>query len=265
MDYDNPLIKPFLDAVDIEYQKGVELLPKDSAEDVYWYVMLYRDIYGIGGIPHKRDMSLSYEKNLNTKEDLEKHYQFIFNKIQRLAEDNFDFDVPRITQYKFEVMADLINELSTVSAKMGRKGYLKNSYEKYIHSKQQVEEYYTDFSNKYLALANKTNLNKFFYIENLLGVQKSILFNMSHVEKLTCQDKQIVVVLDTMEKLQEVYQYKPNYYPMDFSPNSNYGSLLKYTYGCNNLQQKSKGLILFFSPTLTKELNITQGETNGNE
>lgn len=261
MDYDNPLIKPFLEAVDSEYQKGVELLPKDSAEDVYWYVMLYRDIYGIGGIPHKRDMSLSYEKNLNTKEELENHYQFIFNKIKRLAEDDFNFDVHRITQYKFEVIADLVNELSTVSAKMGREGYLKNSYKTYIYSKQNVERYYITFSNKYLPLANKVNLNKFFYVENLLGIQKSILFNMSHVEKLTCQNKQIVVVLDTMEKLQQVYQYKPNYYPMDFRPKSNYGSLLNYTYGCKNLEQKSKELILFFSPTLTNELNITQGET----
>lgn len=73
VDYDNPIMKPFLNQLNEEYEKGKSLLPKESAEDVYWYVIVYRQIYGIGGVPDRRDMSLSFKENLKTKEDFKKN------------------------------------------------------------------------------------------------------------------------------------------------------------------------------------------------
>jgi len=55
VDYDNVLMKPFLNKMNEEYEKGKALLPHNSAEDVYWYVILYRGIHGIGGIPDDYD------------------------------------------------------------------------------------------------------------------------------------------------------------------------------------------------------------------
>jgi hypothetical protein len=92
-----------------EYEKGKSLLPKTSAEDVYWYVILYRGIYGIGGIPDDYDMSMAYKTTL-TKEDYKKHYEDIVDKIKRFAINDFNYDVPRITNYKFEFMSNLLTE-----------------------------------------------------------------------------------------------------------------------------------------------------------
>ena len=110
IDYDNFLMRPLFNKMNEEYEKGKSLLPKTSAEDVYWYVILYRGIYGIGGIPDDYDMSMAYKTTL-TKEDYKKHYEDIVNKIKRFAINDFNYDVPRVTEYKFEFMDDLLSEL----------------------------------------------------------------------------------------------------------------------------------------------------------
>ncbi|RXI35553.1 hypothetical protein CRU99_13830, partial [Malaciobacter mytili] len=136
VDYDNPIMKPFLDDLNEEYEKGKSLLPKNSAEDVYWYVILFRGIHGIGGIPDRKDMSLAY-KNIYSKEEYEQHYQEIVNKIKRLATDDFNFDVPRITQYKYEFMVNLIDEVKYILSKYS------NSEEEFFFNKN----YLKDISN----------------------------------------------------------------------------------------------------------------------
>ncbi len=80
VDYDNFLMKPFLDDLYSEYEKGKALLPKDSAEDVYWYVILFRGIHGIGGYPERKDMSIAY-KNIYSEEEDKKHYEERVTKI----------------------------------------------------------------------------------------------------------------------------------------------------------------------------------------
>jgi len=76
IDYDNPIMKPFLNDLYAEYEKGKSLLPKTSAEDVYWYVILFRGIHGISGIPDDYDtwticssyIYVSYKKNYFRRE-----------------------------------------------------------------------------------------------------------------------------------------------------------------------------------------------------
>ena len=72
---------------------------KTSAEDVYWYVILYRGIYGIGGIPDDYDMSMAYKTTLTKKKIIKKHYEDIVikkNKKFRTRKNDFNYDVPRI-------------------------------------------------------------------------------------------------------------------------------------------------------------------------
>ncbi len=73
-------------------------------------MILYRGIYGIGGIPDRRDMSMAYKTTL-TKEDYKKHYEDIVDKIKRFAINDFNYDVPRVTKYKFDFMDNLLREL----------------------------------------------------------------------------------------------------------------------------------------------------------
>ena len=164
VNYDNFLMKPLLTKMNQEYEKGKSLLPKTSAEDVYWYVILYRGIYGIGGIPDDYDMSMAYKTTL-TKEDYKKHYEEIVDKIKRFAINDFNYDVPRVTEYKFEFMDDLLSELFFSAI-----GKLENFEEEMYdgeHLKNLIDIYaiYKNFSNKYLPLA-KQKLSKEFHIYN---------------------------------------------------------------------------------------------------
>lgn len=76
-------------------------------------MILYRGIYGIGGIPDIYDMSMAFKTTL-TKEDYKKHYEDIVDKIKRFAINDFNFDVPRVTEYKFEFISDLVNEYDEI-------------------------------------------------------------------------------------------------------------------------------------------------------
>lgn len=141
VDYDNFLMKPLLNKMNEEYEKGKKLLPENSAEDVYWYVALYRGIHGIGGIPDKYDMSMAY-KNIFTKEEYEIHYKEIVNKIKRLATDDFIFDVPRVNQYKYEFMVNLVDEIKSTLNK------ITNEDKKAL----QNEDYLKDLINIYIYI-----------------------------------------------------------------------------------------------------------------
>lgn len=140
VDYDNFLMKPLLNKMNEEYKKGKELLPKNSAEDVYWYVILFRGIHGIGGIPDDYDMSMAY-KNILSKKEYEMHYQEIVNKIKRLVKDDFNFDVPRVNQYKYEFMVNLVDEIKSTLNKITNEDekalqneyYLKDLIDIYIY------------------------------------------------------------------------------------------------------------------------------------
>ena len=141
IDYDNFLMRPLFNKMNEEYEKGKSLLPKTSAEDVYWYVILYRGIYGIGGIPDDYDMSMAYKTTL-TKEDYKKHYEEIVDKVKRFAINDFNYDVPRVTEYKFDFMDNLLTELSISSVSKLENGFqqakhdeehLKNLIYIYIH------------------------------------------------------------------------------------------------------------------------------------
>jgi hypothetical protein len=68
-------------------------------------------IKDIGVMPDRRDMSMAFKTTL-TKEEYKKHYEEIVDKIKRFAINDFNYDVPRVTEYKFDFMIDLLNELS---------------------------------------------------------------------------------------------------------------------------------------------------------
>lgn len=148
VDYDNFLMKPLLTKMNEEYEKGKYLLPETSAEDVYWYVILYRGIYGIGGIPDDYDMSMAFKTTL-TKEDYKKHYKEIVDKIKRFAINDFNYDAPRVTNYKFEFMSNLLTEYD-VAISLIRK--LENNF--FASS-----EYTKDFNDIYIYTISNLEIN----------------------------------------------------------------------------------------------------------
>ncbi|WP_418180248.1 hypothetical protein ACNSOL_09000 [Aliarcobacter lanthieri] len=110
VNYDSFLMKPLLYKMNKDYEKGKSLLPETSAEDVFWYMLLYRKIYGIGVMTSNNDNSLSYDKNFKTEEDYKKYYEDILNKITRLGTLDFKYYTPLIRDNKLRMMNMLLTE-----------------------------------------------------------------------------------------------------------------------------------------------------------
>ncbi len=110
VNYDSFLMKPLLYKMNKDYEKGKSLLPETSAEDVFWYVLLYRGIYGIGVITSNKDISLDYEKNFKTEEEYKKYYEEILDKITRLGTLDFKYNAPLIRDNKLIMMNSLLEE-----------------------------------------------------------------------------------------------------------------------------------------------------------
>lgn len=106
MDYNNPVILKLIRQMDEHFQKGKKLLPKNSVEDIVWWVLFYKDIYGLT-VPQRNDMSLAYE-NLPYQEFAKKHDE-IFQMIERYPYGVVNFDLPEIKGFRFQAMTALVD------------------------------------------------------------------------------------------------------------------------------------------------------------
>ena len=255
IDYDNFLMRPLFNKMNEEYEKGKSLLPKTSAEDVYWYVILYRGIYGIGGIPDDYDMSMAYKTTL-TKEDYKKHYEDIVNKIKRFAINDFNYDVPRITNYKFEFMSNLLTEYD-VAISLIRK--LENNFfgsGEYTKDFNQIYIYYTQFRDKYLPLANKQDKN------NLVALHDEILFFLqftTYIEYLQtnqiyCNYQKYILLLTKMKEIKNSKTKEEksldNYLSNVFEKSSWLYKLTIALEKCPNLEKEAKEVLGYFHPKI---------------
>lgn len=247
VNYDNFLMKPLLTKMNQEYEKGKSLLPKTSAEDVYWYVILYRGIYGIGGIPDRRDMSMAFKTTL-TKEEYKKHYEEIVDKIKRFAINDFNYDVPRVTEYKFDFMIDLLNELS-----LSARGKLENyeNEEKYDeeHLRNLIYIYpiYKKFSNRYLPLA-KQKLSKEFYIYNEIRILYEIIIIdafQNNNKSLNCSDIKNKILLDRLKEL-SMSKDKDEDLKYIFDGNGWVLAIIKKLIYCPNLKKQADEIFIHF-------------------
>lgn len=251
VNYDNFLIQPFLNKMNEEYEKGKLLLPKDSAEDVYWYVILYRGIYGIGGIPDKRDMSISYKTTL-TKEDYKKHYEQIVDKIKRFAINDFNYDIPRVTEYKFEFMSNLINEYDNIISLIRK---LENNffvYSEYVKDFNDIYVYYKQFRDKYLPLANKQDRNNLIAVhdEILLFLQITTYIEYIQTKRINCNNEKYILLLTKMKELKnsKTRERFGNYLSNVFEKTSWFYKLIFALQKCPNLEKEAKEVLEYFHP-----------------
>ncbi|WP_044417947.1 hypothetical protein [Halarcobacter anaerophilus] len=258
VDYDNFLMTPFLNKMKEEYEKGKELLPKDSAEDVYWYVILFRGIHGIGGIPDDYDMSLAYE-NILSKEEYKQHYIEIVNKIKRLATNDFNFDVPRITQYKYEFMVNLVDEVMAIlidEYKSSKEIFLNKDYKEGFKS---TYKYYKNFSNKYLPQANKQNKNKVVDIYMKLHLSSYVLsFKIHQTRKANCDNIEYRNMINNLKILKQMslnpkYKNQTFYYENIFNNLMIYEKMKVLKVYCPKLKNEAIEISKYFNPQLEKK------------
>lgn len=255
VDYDSSLMKPFLDDVYAEYEKGKSLLPKNSAEDVYWYVILFRGIHGIGGYPDKKDMSVAYEK-MYSKQEYKKHYEEILERIRRLAEDDFTYDVPRITQYKFEFMDNLVAEMKGILfdfTEEDKKNFLN---EKYLKDLNKVYNYYSKFSEKYLPLSKRQNesLVRVLYQKTKL-LTYALAFKIYQTKRANCENKNYEKLIQNIKTLKQM-SLDPQFKNQTFYYRTMFNNLWAHRIisigekHCSHLKKDAKEVLKYFTSTL---------------
>jgi len=104
-DYDSFVISALLKKMDYHFKRGQALLPKDSVEDIVWWTLFYKEIYGLL-VPPRNDNSMAYE-NLPPKEFAKVH-DAVYRMIMRYPEGKVYFDIPEIKRFRFKTMAILV-------------------------------------------------------------------------------------------------------------------------------------------------------------
>ncbi|MBL4730795.1 MAG: hypothetical protein JKY28_05455 [Sulfurimonas sp.] len=104
-DYDSFIMSPLLEKLDYHFKKGKALLPKESVEDVVWWVLFYKEIHGLL-VPPRNDNSLAYE-NLPYKE-FKKVHDEVYEMIMRYSDGEVHFKIDEIKSFRFKAMAILV-------------------------------------------------------------------------------------------------------------------------------------------------------------
>lgn len=104
-DYDSFIMAPLLEKLDYHFKRGKALLPKDSVEDIVWWVLFYKEIHGLL-VPPRNDNSLAYE-NLPYQEFRKVHDE-VYEMIMRYPDGKVNFKIDEIKSFRFKAMAILV-------------------------------------------------------------------------------------------------------------------------------------------------------------
>ena len=209
-DYDSAVMAPLLAKMDYHFKRGQALLPKDSVEDIVWWTLFYKEIYGLL-VPPRNDNSMAYE-NLPPKEFRIVH-DMVFEMIMRYPEGKVYFDIPEIKAFRFKVMAILV-------------GFYYKKYSNRYNGKSMIEKARkankdTNSVDKLMVIQKKYRLayknfidyskNKFFmenyyltdqiYIASELIVKYVRINNTQRIPPKICNSKSTQFIVDYIEQL----------------------------------------------------------------
>ncbi|BAK72749.1 hypothetical protein [Arcobacter sp. L] len=254
VNYDSFLMKPLLNKMNTDYEKGKSLLPENSAEDVFWYMLLYRKIYGIGVKTSNNDISLDYEKKLKTEEEYKKYYEDILYKITRLGTLEFKYDTSLITDNKLQIMNNLLTEyLSLVNSFIDN--YLEKKQSKLILDKKYLEDInsiylnYNEYIKKNTNLSNKKQLieNKYFKIIFLTYIS---IIDGNQTHRINCENpkyQELFKNIKDMKKLHLDLKVQDNSkIKYIFEKSFWLNNLLKTLTNCSNLKEEINEILPYF-------------------
>lgn len=242
VNYDSFLMKPLLYKMNKDYEKGKSLLPENSAEDVFWYMVLYRKIYGIGVATSNNDNSLSYDKDFKTEEDYKKYYEDILNRITRLGTFDFKYETPMITDNKLQIMNNLVEEYLNLVYKFMYDYFEKKS--NLILDKRYLEDINSVYNLYKHYLINNDDKrvidNKYFEIR-ILSYLLSI--DMNQTLKIDCQNPKYKELFKNITDIENVsINLEPEYYSKEleyiFRKTSWLKNLVKSLNNCASLKEE---------------------------
>lgn len=104
IDYDNPLLKPFLSLRDHFFEKGEFIMPTDNAEDAIWWIQNYAAMYDFT-VTGREDKSMAIDTldKLTQRAIREKIYNYIIKMdkygIKGIHSEKFATDIPIVMTY----------------------------------------------------------------------------------------------------------------------------------------------------------------------
>lgn len=203
MDYDNPVMLKLIRQMDEHFQKGKKLLPKNSVEDIVWWVLFYKDIYGLI-VPPRNDYSLAYE-NLPYQEFAQKHDE-ILQMIERYPYGIVNFNLPEIKRFRFQAMAALV---SFYSGKYPRR-YPAQHQDYYLDDPQSVKnlskvlKHYEVVKNKYLLGSKFVHAMTLSYSSDMVDISSELIkIRMYHTQNQQflpemCTSNEAIIIKDNL-------------------------------------------------------------------
>jgi len=190
-DYNSFVMAPLLMKMNYHFKKGVKLLPKDSVEDIVWWTLFYKEIYGLL-VPPRNDNSMAYE-NLPPKEFAKVH-DAVYRMIMRYPEGKVYFDIPEIKAFRFKVMAILVE-------------FFRGKYTHRYFGKTQKEK-----AQKFADdMQSKKNLKHLLSLYK--KVQEKYLKDSSNFEAMRLHYYADIVDISAAIILKEIYQDKKLQFP----------------------------------------------------
>lgn len=176
-DYDSFIMIPFLEKMNFHFNKGKNLLPQNSVEDIVWFAALYKDIYALV-VPEKDDYSLAYEK-LPFDEFAKKHDE-IFEMIKRYPFGEINFDIKQINEYRFQTMSILVGFYlfgETRKLKNKKVGFNDKASLVFIENYKEILNLYEIVKEKYLNSSSFYEDMKLTYIRDIVSLSSNIILH----------------------------------------------------------------------------------------
>lgn len=204
IDYDNPLLKPFLSLRDHFFKKGESMMPADNAEDAIWWIQNYAAMYDFTTTGRDdKSMAIDTLDKPTQRAIREKIYNYSIKMdkygVKGIHSEKFATDIPVVMTYLVV-------------------GYCRNT--EYMadgkDNKEQLKNFYGDFqtSSKLLSLykAYDNSLKKYpfttedrpseFFKHKLLGMTLwSIIYYRQYVPKALCDSPELTEYLKLTDSL----------------------------------------------------------------
>jgi hypothetical protein len=209
-DYDSFVMAPFLEKLDYHFKRGKALLPKDSVEDIVWWTLFYKEIYGLL-VPPRNDNSLAYE-NLPPQE-FKKVHDEVYEMIMRYSDGEVYFNLKEIDQFRFKAMAILVGfyykEYSNryEAESMVDKAKKANKDTQSVDDLKQVQKKYTLAYKKFITNSKNKNFmeNEYasdqIYIASELIVKYVRINNTQRIPHEICNSENTKLIIEHIEQL----------------------------------------------------------------
>ncbi len=255
VNYDNFLMKPLFILKDKYYEKGKALLSKDSSEDVFWWMMINRGIYGITIDNILKDQSLDPVEILSPKE-YRKFNEKVYLMLIRYLDLNNDFNknIKEFNKYKLLMASDLLNHYYRMHYHQFTKKEFEQNYDltnqKHLINLINLYSMFIKYSKQYSKNTfnkEKTYINNNFTKVRLLSeiyYTRQFQLKSRIISKEICKDKNSLVLLTSIKNL---YPYR------DVKYESLRNTVFKYwivdkvvqmlNKSCDNLKKESKEVL----------------------